>query len=166
MPSPVPFCCLQVLLLLATQWPGKSPGQVAGGEALLRPCSFTPIHSLTGPPLGSALKGEPCGESDCIPGPSWFQCYLYSTVNSPACIYSDMYSETCKLVLIQLLSLLLVHSDTYLGLCYKTSNYQTPNYKMPKKQNIELQNADYKTSKVTKGRNTKVTKGGKTKGRK
>ncbi len=48
LPSLVPFHSLQVLLLLATQWPIRAPVKLLGG-ALWRPCNVTPIHSLTGP---------------------------------------------------------------------------------------------------------------------
>jgi hypothetical protein len=64
MPSPVPFRSLQVLFLLATQWPVKSPSQVAGGspvEALQLHSNFIPMHSLTGPvgqPFASRLGGQ------------------------------------------------------------------------------------------------------------
>ncbi len=45
MPSRVPFCSLQVLLLLATQWPVKSPGQLLEGWG--SPLEALQLHSNT-----------------------------------------------------------------------------------------------------------------------
>jgi hypothetical protein len=51
LPSPVPFLSLQVLLLLATHWPVRAPGQVAGGggEPCGGPTTSLQSTSLTGP---------------------------------------------------------------------------------------------------------------------
>ncbi len=57
---PVPFYSLQVLLLFATQCQ-LEPRSSCWGGALWRPCTFTPIHSLTGPmgqPFASRLGGQ------------------------------------------------------------------------------------------------------------
>jgi hypothetical protein len=68
---PVPFRSLQVLLLLATQWPVRAPVKLLGrgGGALWRPCNFTPIHSLTGlvgQPFASCLGDQRFSSWGCI----------------------------------------------------------------------------------------------------
>ncbi len=60
MPSRFPFCSLQVLLLLTTQWPVRAPVKLLGG-AQCRPWSFTPTQSLTGlvgQPFASHIRGS------------------------------------------------------------------------------------------------------------
>ncbi len=61
---PVPFQSLEVLLFLTTLWLLRAPSHVVGGGggALWRPCSFAPIHSLTGSvgqPFASCPRGLP-----------------------------------------------------------------------------------------------------------
>ncbi len=63
MHSPVPFHSLQVLLLLATQWPVRAPVKLLGGGG----CSFTPIDSLTGP-VGQLFVPRLRGAGVCIQG--------------------------------------------------------------------------------------------------
>ncbi len=72
----VPFHSLQVLLLLATQWPVRAPVKLLGG-VLWSPCNLTPIHSLTGPlgqPFASHLGGLQLASQGCTHSHSgtWF----------------------------------------------------------------------------------------------
>ncbi len=73
MPSPFPFCYLQVILPLAIQWPVRAPVKLLGG-AVWRPCSFTPIHCLTGPVgqlFASHLGGQRFASQGCTHTYNW-----------------------------------------------------------------------------------------------
>ncbi len=73
MPSPFPFCYLQVILPLAIQWLIRAPVKLLGG-AVWRPCSFTLIHCLTGPVgqlFASRLGGQRFASQGCTHTHNW-----------------------------------------------------------------------------------------------
>ncbi len=95
MPSPVPFHSLQVLLLLATQWPFKAPLELLGGG---KPCGGPAIslQYTVGQLFASRLQGQWFPAWGCTH--NWTGFLLLALSHYIPIIWSLGWQVTCALI--------------------------------------------------------------------
>ncbi len=122
-----------LLLLLATQWPVKSPGQVAGGGS---PVEALQLHSNTQShwSSGSTISLPPMGAAICIPGMyphlqwNWvlllaMSCYSTSILK---CLSGDLLYKEGQVHLVRLFWFVHMQTDNFhLFLCQQMDKRQT-----------------------------------------